>query len=81
MTAEPGDRLLRAAICHTPRNPFEHDDALECFADGGLLIRDGRVADCGDYAELRVRHPRTAVRDLRRGFVLPGFIDTHVHFP
>ena len=81
MTAEPGDQLLRAAICHTPRNPFEHDPALECFADGGLLIRDGRVADCGDYADVRGRHPRAVVRDLRGGFLLPGFIDTHVHFP
>jgi len=81
MTAEPGDQLLRAAICHTPRNPFEHDAALDYFADGGLLIRDGRVADCGDYADVRGRHPRAVVRDLRGGFLLPGFIDTHVHFP
>jgi guanine deaminase len=77
MTAE----LLRAAICHTPRNPFESEAALECFADGGLLIRDGRIADCGEYAEVRARHPGAAVRDLRGGFLLPGFIDTHVHFP
>jgi guanine deaminase len=73
--------LLRAAICHTPRNPFDSETALECFADGGLAIRDGRVADCGDYSEVRARHPEAAVRDLRGGFVLPGFIDTHVHFP
>ena len=77
MTAE----LLRAAICHTPRNPFESDCALECFADGGLAIREGRIADCGQYSEVRARHPGAAVRDLRGGFLLPGFIDTHVHFP
>ena len=73
--------LLRAAVCHTPRNPFESEGALECFEDGGLLIDKGRIADCGDYSEVRARHPGAAVRDLRGGFLLPGFIDTHVHFP
>jgi guanine deaminase len=73
--------LLRAPLFHTPRNPFREDRALECYADGGLLIREGRVAGCGDYASLRAQHPDVVVTDLRGGFLLPGFIDTHTHFP
>jgi guanine deaminase len=73
--------LLRAPLFHTPRNPFRDSNALECFEDGGLLIRDGRVAGCGDYSVLRRVHPDAASMDLRRGFLLPGFIDTHIHFP
>jgi guanine deaminase len=67
--------LLRAGVFHTP------EGALESFADGGLLIRDGRIAACGDYSELRTANPDVAVRDLRGGYLLPGFIDTHIHFP
>jgi guanine deaminase len=73
--------LLRAGVFHTPRNPFREVGALESFADGGLLIRNGRIAACGDYTELHAKNPGVAVRDLRGGYLLPGLIDTHVHFP
>jgi guanine deaminase len=73
--------LLRAALFHTPRDPFRHDQALEAIRDGGLLIEHGRIAACGDYAALRDANPGAPVRDLRGGFLLPGFIDTHVHYP
>src|SRR4051794_10198983 len=80
VAARNGGELLRATIFHTPRNPFR-EEALEAFADGGLLIRDGRVAACGDFSEVRAAHPDAAVQDLRGGFLLPGLIDTHLHFP
>jgi guanine deaminase len=73
--------LLRAAVFHTPKNPFREDRALQCFSDGGLLLQNGRIAACGDYAALRDTYPSVRTRDLRRGFLLPGFIDTHVHYP
>lgn len=76
-----GGELLRAPLFHTPRNPFRDPNALENYADGGLLIRDGRVAGCGDYEALRRANPDIATTDLRSGFLLPGFIDTHIHFP
>ena len=73
--------LLRAPLFHTPRNPFQDVNALECYADAGLWIRDGRVAACGDYGALRDAHPDIPTVDLRGGFLLPGFVDTHTHFP
>jgi guanine deaminase len=77
----PGGELLRAPLFHTPRNPFRDSSALESYPDGGLLIREGRVAGCGDYETLRDAHPGVPTVDLRSGFLLPGFIDTHIHFP
>jgi guanine deaminase len=77
----PGGELLRAPLFHTPRNPFRDSTALESYSDGGLLIREGRVAGCGDYRTLRDAHSGVPVVDLRGGFLLPGFIDTHTHFP
>jgi guanine deaminase len=77
----PGGELLRAPLFHTPRNAFRDSDALESYPDGGLLIRAGRVAGCGDYGTLRDAHPEVPTVDLRGGFLLPGFIDTHTHFP
>jgi guanine deaminase len=73
--------LLRAAVFHTPANPFLEEHALKCHRDGGLLIRGGRIAACGDYRGLCDTHPEATTTDLRGGFLLPGFVDTHVHFP
>lgn len=73
--------LLRAPLLHTPRNPFLQPRALEYHSDGGLLIRGGRIAACGDYTAVRSAHPDAEVTDFRRGFLIPGLIDTHVHFP
>jgi len=77
----PGGELLRAPLFHTPRNPFRDSNALECHPDGGLLMRAGRIAGCGDYSALRAAHPDIESVDLRGGFLLPGFVDTHIHFP
>lgn len=73
--------LIRAPFFHTPVNAFRDDLALVCQEDGGLLIRDGRIAESGDFAAVRQAFPGAAVTDWRDGFVLPGFVDTHVHFP
>jgi guanine deaminase len=77
----PRGELLRAPLFHTPRNPFRDSSALECYEDGGLLVTDGCVAACGDYLTLRAAHAEIPTVDLRGGFLLPGFVDTHIHFP
>lgn len=78
--AEPGE-LLRAPLFHTPHNPFLRDRGLECHWDGGLLIGNGRIAACGDFETVRAANPSASVVDLRGGYLLPGLIDTHIHFP
>ena len=78
-------QLFRAGIFHTPENPLHLDisdrRALTCHQDGGLLIHEGRVAACGDYTMIRDAHPGAETVDWRGGFILPGFVDVHVHFP
>jgi guanine deaminase len=73
--------ILRAAIFHTPGNPFLSANGLAAYADGALAIENGKVLACGDYSAVARARPDAVVRDLRGGYILPGFIDTHVHFP
>jgi guanine deaminase len=73
--------LLRATLFHTPANPFHDARALHCHTDGGLLVREGRIVMAGDYDTVRAVAPEATTLDWRGGFVLPGLIDTHVHFP
>src|SRR4051794_7709430 len=73
--------ILRASILHTPASPFTTEPALQSFEDGGLLVRDGRVVSCGDYQSVVAGCPSASTRDWRGGFILPGMVDTHLHFP
>ncbi|HWD78596.1 MAG TPA: guanine deaminase [Kribbella sp.] len=72
--------LYRGTFIDTPENPFE-GAGLRVDSDAGLLVEDGLIVARGPYAELRQAHPAEQVVDLRDGVVLPGFVDTHVHFP
>ena len=73
--------ILRSTIFHTPGNPFIETGAFAAFDDGALLIADGAIQECGDFAIVRAAHADVPVRDLRGGILLPGFIDTHTHYP
>jgi guanine deaminase len=78
-------QLFRGAIFHTPENPLRLDisdrRALVCHQDGGLLVHKGRIVACGDYAGIRAANSGADTVDWRGGFILPGFVDAHVHFP
>jgi guanine deaminase len=74
-------KILRATVFHTPQNPFLEAKALAAFTDGALAIDSGKVVASGDYSAIRKVYPEAEVRDLRGGYILPGFIDAHVHFP
>jgi guanine deaminase len=75
--------IVRATVVDVPRDPFVSGpaDALRVEQDGGLLVRDGVVTERGPFVEVRSRHPDEPVDDRRGGLLLPGFVDTHVHYP
>lgn len=73
--------IVRGSIFHTPRNAFHYSDGLVSIADGALAIDGGKILACDDYGTIAAAYPDAVVRDLRPGFILPGFIDTHTHYP
>jgi guanine deaminase len=74
-------KLFRASLAHTPRNPFQHPDALETFVDGGLLIHQDKILAVDEFSSLNQKYPNADVIDDRPGVILPGLVDCHVHFP
>jgi len=57
-------------------------DALVSLPEGALVIGDdGRIMFCGSRSEVPDEFASGAVHDHRPGYLLPGFVDTHVHFP
>jgi len=84
----PDAILVRASILHFLADPGEQDDpaAWQYFEDGALFIQAGRVTKCGDWSDVLAALP-SLTRDTARYFdyrgklVMPGFIDSHVHYP
>jgi len=78
----PSPHAVRGEILHFVADPAHDARALEHFADGLLIVRDGRVAECGPADALLPGLPAdAAVTDYRGKLILPGFVDTHVHYP
>ncbi len=77
-----GVTAYRASILHFVGDPDELGDAAhEYFDDGVLIVANGRVQQVGDASMLLPNLPRdTVVIDYRGRLILPGFIDTHMHF-
>jgi guanine deaminase len=73
--------LFRAALLHTPANPFHDERALVAYEDGALVVQDGRILASGDFGAVRAAHPDAIAVDWRGGYLVPGFVDTHIHFP
>jgi guanine deaminase len=62
-------------------DPTKDAGAVGFHEDGLLLVEDGHVVACGDYAALRDLRGDAPVEDLTGKLITPGFIDTHIHFP
>lgn len=74
----------RGALLHFLRDPGDGSDpsAYEYFADGLLVIASGRVVACGPATALLATLPATMpVTEHRDGLLIPGFIDSHMHYP
>lgn len=60
----------------------EEDPQVVHHADGLLLVADGKIIASGDYDQLApTLTADTVVHDWRRKLIMPGFIDTHIHYP
>ena len=78
-------QAYRASVLHftaDPADPAHQADATAWHEDGLLLIKDGRVVAAGDYQHLTSSLPEGQhIHDYRGKIIMPGFIDTHVHYP
>lgn len=77
-------RVYRGHLIHIGGSPelMQARDHLVSIPDGVLAVDDtGIIGFSGRYDRLPARYAEATVVDCRPGFLLPGFIDTHLHFP
>ncbi len=82
--ADMTPKILRGRLLSfstAPKGP-DDTDAYSYIEDGALLLRGGKIAACGEFADVAASADEgTAIIDHRPHLILPGFIDTHIHFP
>ncbi|HYD93843.1 MAG TPA: guanine deaminase [Noviherbaspirillum sp.] len=81
-SVSPRCQAYRAGVLHFTADPAFDGNAHAWHEDGLLIVEDGRVKAAGDYAQLAASLPQDAVlHDYRGRLIVPGFIDTHIHYP
>jgi guanine deaminase len=75
-------QAYRGSLLHFLADPAFSDQSHDWHEDGLLLVADGKVQAAGAYAALHATLPAgTPVHDYSGKLLMPGFIDTHVHYP
>ena len=73
--------LLLGQVLRFQSDPFTDPNAAQVLSQGAVLVDHGRIADVGEAATLRVRHPGAMVHDHGQHLISAGFVDAHVHYP
>lgn len=75
--------LLRGRLLSFRTRPENIQDRASYYyeEDGGILVRDGKIAAIGDFLTVSASASDVAVVDHRPHLILPGFIDAHAHMP
>jgi guanine deaminase len=76
-------RVIRGRILSFADEPrLAGAGAFRLIERGGVLVEDGLIKAVGDFSDVALKAPAGAqVDDHSDSLVLPGFIDTHIHYP
>jgi guanine deaminase len=81
-SAQAAQTAFRAQLLTFNGDPAQSSNAAVFNEDGLLIVEDGHVVAAGAYAALSSQlAPGTQVQDMRDKLIVPGFIDTHIHYP
>ncbi len=75
--------IIRGRILNFIEEPKAHDDE-SCYSyieDGAVAVEGGKIIACEEYDAIRKQYQEVQTDDHRPNLILPGFIDTHLHFP
>ena len=81
-SAQAAQTAFRAQLLTFNGDPAQSSNAAVFNEDGLLIVEDGHVVAAGAHAALSsLLAPGTQVQDMRDKLIVPGFIDTHIHYP
>jgi len=76
-------KAIRGSVLDFVDDPFYVSEAesVRYIADGLLILEDGKIKALGPYESLQPQYATVPVTAYPGMLIMPGFIDTHIHFP
>ncbi len=76
-------RVIRGRVLSFTDDPaVSGSRAYSLIDDGAVLVAEGRIEAVGEAPDIFERAPPGAlIHDHAGSFIMPGFIDAHVHYP
>jgi guanine deaminase len=74
-------QAYRVSILHFPKQSHSPKQDYVYFDDGLLVTRNGKIDFIGEYKNHKNQCADANFHDYSGKLLLPGFIDSHVHFP
>ncbi|CAN5875051.1 guanine deaminase [soil metagenome] len=71
---------FRASLLSVPDDPAL-GGTIRHYEDGLLVVEDGLIVAFGAHADLAPRFADVPVEHFPAGLIVPGFVDTHIHYP
>jgi guanine deaminase len=83
MTQSSTQTAIRSALLDFVADPFyvTEWESIRYIPDGLLVLENGRVKDIGAYEALKDQYPNLSITSYPEMLIIPGLIDTHIHFP
>lgn len=74
---------LRGTLLDCVADPFfvPAAEAVRYVPDGLLVVENGHIAALGPFTDLQDPYAHLPLVDYSGHLIMPGFIDTHVHYP
>jgi len=74
---------VRGTLVYLTGDPFfeASENCLQYIEDGMLVVEDGKIIQCGSTSEImKLIDASMPIHHYPAGIILPGFIDTHIHY-
>lgn len=76
-----GIQLYRGEVFYFKESPLDSDNSYCYYPDGLLAISAGKVVEAGSFEDINKRYPEALLTDYSGKLLMPGLIDSHIHYP
>ena len=76
-------KVIRSSFLDFIDDPFytSESSSVRYLEDGLLVLENGKIKDFGPYEQLREKYSAIDAIAYPDKLIMPGFIDTHIHYP
>lgn len=72
---------FRASFVHFTADPSVDKSGFHYLEDAVLTLQNGHVVHLIPYKDFKSQFPKANITDYSEKLIMPGFVDTHIHYP